>query len=229
MQLLYYLSYIAYGRIDANPRWWSSMSGTQRGSPNVRRFQHREPTDITVPAALGPSNFRFRENRNLTQSCNPPNVSNTCINYIFIYKLCINIATLYIFMQFHSPARSNLIRTLKTKKFRWPYDWCSFFYRIRLRNLNPIGRHTYFYLQLATLGRAVPQTKCGLLGLKNEIAGCWKKSMWIEIPILGPHWFYKLLSLRKYVAWFWLLHRGILALWIHRNFKIWYHDKKNSN
>ena len=35
-----------------------------------------------------------------------------------------------------------------------------------------------------------------------------KKRMLIGIPILLPHRFHKVLSLRKYVAWFWLPHRG---------------------
>ena len=33
------------------------------------------------------------------------------------------------------------------------------------------------------------------------------KSRWIEIPILVPHRFHKVLSSREYVAWFWLPHR----------------------
>ena len=34
------------------------------------------------------------------------------------------------------------------------------------------------------------------------------KRMWIGIPILLPHRFHKVLSLREYIAWFWLPHRG---------------------
>ena len=53
----------------------------------------------------------------------------------------------------------------------------------------------------------------------------WKKSMWIGIPILLPRRFYKVLFLRKYVAWFWL-PLVEQASWIHRIFKIWCHNKK---
>ena len=35
-----------------------------------------------------------------------------------------------------------------------------------------------------------------------------EKRMWIGIPILLPHRFHKVLSSRKYVAWFSLPHRG---------------------
>ena len=51
------------------------------------------------------------------------------------------------------------------------------------------------------------------------------KRMWIEIPILLPHRFYKVLLLRKYP----LLDFGFLtkeASWIHRIFKIWCHGEK---
>ena len=34
------------------------------------------------------------------------------------------------------------------------------------------------------------------------------KRMWIGIPILLPRRFHEVPSLRKYVAWFWLPHRG---------------------
>ena len=34
------------------------------------------------------------------------------------------------------------------------------------------------------------------------------EGIWIGIPILLPHRFHKFLSLRKYVAWFWLFRRG---------------------
>ena len=33
------------------------------------------------------------------------------------------------------------------------------------------------------------------------------KKIWIGIPILLPHRFHKVISLRDYVAWFWLPHR----------------------
>ena len=35
----------------------------------------------------------------------------------------------------------------------------------------------------------------------------WEKRMWIGIPILLPHRFHKVLSLREYLAWFRLPHR----------------------
>ena len=35
-----------------------------------------------------------------------------------------------------------------------------------------------------------------------------KKIIWIGIPILLPHQLHKVLPFRKYVAWFWLPHRG---------------------
>ena len=44
----------------------------------------------------------------------------------------------------------------------------------------------------------------------NDICSAFtikRKRMWIGIPILLPHRFHKVLSLREYVAWFWLLHR----------------------
>ena len=58
----------------------------------------------------------------------------------------------------------------------------------------------------------------------NIITSIIKKRMWIGIPILLPHRFHKVLSLRK------LLNLGFLteeALWIHRIFILWRHDKKN--
>ena len=38
-----------------------------------------------------------------------------------------------------------------------------------------------------------------------------EKRMWIGIPIVLPHRFHKVFSLRKYVAWCWLPHRDIFV------------------
>ena len=48
--------------------------------------------------------------------------------------------------------------------------------------------------------------------LRKKVCLCLlKKNMWIGIPILLPHRFHKVLSLREYVAWFWIPHREIFV------------------
>ena len=71
----------------------------------------------------------------------------------------------------------------------------------------PIAHVSLRKVKKSTFTKLNPNKSPGYDLIAGKILKELKKRMWIGILILLPHRFHKVLSLKEYVAWFWLPHR----------------------